>query len=143
MAELQEVLATKRPGDKVKVSYLHKKSKKTADVTLKNEQGNTKVVKDADLDVLGAQIREVNEKEKEEFGIKYGLKITKVNNGKFKEHGVPAGFILQNVNDEAMKTVDDLNEAVKAANKSKDPVLMLKGIYPSGKKGYFAVPLAE
>ena len=35
------------------------------------------------------------------------------------------------------------NNAVKDANKSKDPVLYIKGIYPSGKKEYFTVPLGE
>ena len=143
MAELQEVLATKRPGDKVVLTYLHKKSKKTATVTLKNEQGNTKVVKDADLDVLGAVIREVNEREKADLDIKYGLKVTKVNAGKFRERGIPAGFVIQTVNETSMKTLSDLSNAVKAANKSKDPVLIIKGIYPSGKREYFTVPLDE
>ena len=143
MAELQEILATKRPGDKVVLTYLHKKSKKTATVILKNEQGNTKVVKDADLDVLGAVIREVNEKEKADLDIKYGLKVTKVNAGKFRERGIPAGFVIQTVNEASMKTLSDLSEAVKAANKSKDPVLIIKGVYPSGKREYFTVPLEE
>ena len=143
MAELQEILATKRPGDKVTLTYLHKKSKKTAVVTLKNEQGNTKVVKDADLDVLGAVIREVNEKEKADLDIKYGLKVTKVNAGKFRERGIPVGFVIQTVNENAMKSLSDLADAVKAANKSKDPVLIIKGLYPSGKREYFTVPLEE
>ena len=143
MAELQEILATKRPGDEVTLSYLHKKSKKTTSVVLKNEQGNTKVVKDADLDVLGAVIREVNESEKADLDIKYGLKVTKVNSGKFRERGIPVGFVIQTVNEETMKTLSDLNEVVKAANKSKDPVLYIKGLYPSGKKEYFSVPLEE
>ncbi|MCI6860777.1 MAG: trypsin-like peptidase domain-containing protein [Prevotella sp.] len=143
MAELQEILATKRPGDKVTLSYLHKKSKKTTSVVLKNEQGNTKVVKDADLDILGAVIREVNESEKADLDIKYGLKVTKVNSGKFRERGIPVGFVIQTVNEETMKTLSDLNEVVKAANKSKDPVLYIKGLYPSGKKEYFSVPLEE
>ncbi len=143
MAELQEILATKRPGDKVTLTYLHKKSKKTAHVILKNEQGNTKVVKDADLDVLGAVLREVNEKEKQELDIKYGLKVTKVNSGKFRERGIPVGFVIQTVNEEPMKVLSDLNDVVKSASKSKDPVLYIKGLYPSGKKEYFTVPLEE
>ena len=143
MAELQEILATKRPGDKVTLSYLHKKAKKTATVTLKNEQGNTNVVKDADIDMLGAVIREVNEKEKQDMDIKYGLKVTKVNAGKFRERGIPTGFVIQTVNEESMKTLTDLSNAVKEANKSKDPVLIIKGLYPSGKREYFTVPLDE
>jgi hypothetical protein len=30
---------------------------------------------------------------------------------------------------------------VKEASTSKEPVLYVQGIYPTGKKGYFAVPL--
>ena len=143
MAELQEYLASKRPGDKVTISYMRKKSKKTTVVTLRNEQGNTKIVKDADLDVLGAVIREVNDKEKAELDVNYGLKVTKVNAGKFRERGIPAGFVLLNVNETPMKTLSDLSTVVKQAGKSKDPVLIIKGIYPSGKIEYFTVPLSE
>lgn len=45
MAELQEVLATKRPGDKVSITYLRDKKKNTKTATLKNEQGNTGVIR--------------------------------------------------------------------------------------------------
>ena len=143
MAELQEYLATKRPGDKVNVTYLRKKSKKSVVITLRNEQGTTKVVKDADLDILGAHFRELNENEKNELNVSYGLKVIKVGEGKFKDQGVPTGFCIQKVNEISVKTINDLNKIVKDASKSKSPVLYIQGIYPSGKKGYFAVPLEE
>ena len=38
MAELQEILAQKRPGDKISITYLRDKKKATKSVTLKNEQ---------------------------------------------------------------------------------------------------------
>lgn len=143
MAELQEILATKRPGDKVKVDYLRKKAKKSAEIVLKNEQGNTKVVKDADLDILGSTFREINEQEKQQLDITYGVKVMKVGNGKFKNSGVPSGFIIQKVNETSVKTINELNAVVKEASKSKSPVLYIQGVYPSGKKGYFAVPLED
>ena len=34
-----------------------------------------------------------------------------------------------------------VQKAVKDASTSKDPVLYIQGIYPTGKKAYFAVPL--
>lgn len=140
-AELQEYIAGKRPGDKVTLSYLRNKATKKATVTLKNEQGNTNVVKNADLDVLGGTFREVNASEKKQLNITYGLVVTKVNTGAFKEAGVNKGFIIQRVNDNAMKSIDDLQKAVKDASVSKDPVLYIQGLYPTGKKAYFAVPL--
>ena len=69
MAELQEHMANKRPGDKLSVTYIHKKKKVTKTVTLKNAQGTTKVVKTADLDVLGGSFAPVNKDTKEQLGI--------------------------------------------------------------------------
>lgn len=143
MAELQEYLANKRPGDKVTINYLREKNKKSATVTLKNAQGNTNVVKTADLDVLGGNFREITKEQKEQLGVNYGLEVTKVNNGALKNAGVPKGFIIQKVNDQPMKTLDELQEAVKSASTSKEPVLFIQGIFPTGKKAYYAVPLEE
>ncbi|WP_302406454.1 Do family serine endopeptidase [Leyella stercorea] len=143
MAELQEVLAKKRPGDKVTVTYLRDKKKTTKTVTLKNEKGNTQVVKKADLDVLGGNFRAITNAQKEQLNIGYGLEVLKVNSGRLKTAGITKGFIIQRVNDNAVKTIDDLQNAVKEASTSKDPVLYIQGVYPTGKKAYFAVPLED
>ena len=143
MAELQEVLAKKRPGDNVTVTYLRDKKKTTKTLTLKNEKGNTQVVKKADLDVLGGNFRAVTDAQKEQMNIGYGLEVLKVNAGKLKNAGITKGFIIQRVNDSAVKTIEDLQNAVKEASTSKDPVLYIQGVYPTGKKAYFAVPLED
>lgn len=143
MADLQEYLAKKRPGDKVSISYLRDKKKSTKTVTLKNEQGNTQVVKKADLDVLSGNFRAITDNQKQQFNIGYGLEVLKVNAGKLKNAGITKGFIIQRVNDSAIKTIDDLQNVVKEASTSKDPVLYIQGIYPTGKKAYFAVPLED
>ena len=139
--DLSGIIAQKRPGDKISLTYLHNKKKQTKTVTLRNEQGNTKVVKNADLDVLGADFREITKAQKEQLEISYGLEVIKVSGGKMKEAGVTKGFIIQRVNDEAMNTVEDLQNVVKEASTSKEPVLVIKGIYPTGKRGYFIVQL--
>ncbi len=139
--ELQGVLAKKRPGDKVNITYLREKKNRTATLTLKNEQGNTKVVKNADTDVLGADFRPITDAQKKQLEINYGLEVIKVNGGKMKEAGVPKGFIIQRVNDEPMHSFDDLQNAVKDANNSKDQMLVIRGIFPTGKKGGFVVYL--
>ena len=141
MAELQEIMAGKRPGDKITLSYLHNKKTVERTVTLKNAQGNTKVVKTADMDVLGANFREITDAQKKQLNINYGLEVIKVNNGAFKEAGISRGFIIQRVNDQTMKTLDDLQKTVKEASTGKEPVLYIQGTYPTGKKAYFAVPL--
>ena len=132
--ELQGILAKKRPGDKVSLSYLRNKKSHTTTVTLKNEQGNTKVVKNADLDVLGGTFRAITDAQKEQLNIGYGLEVMKISGGKLKDAGVPKGFIIQKVNDESIKSVENLQDAVKEASTSREPVLYIQGIYPTGKK---------
>ena len=139
--ELQGILAKKRPGDKVSITYLRNKKSHTVNVTLKNEQGNTKVVKNADTDVLGADFRPITEGQKKQYEISYGLEVIKVSGGKMKDAGIPKGFIIQRVNDEPMKSFEDLEQAVKEASQSKDQMLVIRGIFPTGKKGGFVVYL--
>lgn len=142
MSELQEYLNGKRPGDKVSITYLRNKKSITKSTTLKNAQGNTKVVKPADIDILGGNFREITSEQKQNLNISYGLEVLKVNNGALKEAGINRGFIIQKINDEPIKTLDELQSIVKKASTSKEPVLFIQGIYSTGKKAYFAVPLA-
>ena len=141
--ELQEIVAKKRPGDKMTLTYLHNKKKKQETVTLKNEQGNTRVVQNRDIDILGGQFREVTDKQKQQLNISFGLEVIKVDNGKLKNAGINKGFIIQRVNDENMKSIDDLQKEVRKASTGQDPVLYIQGIYPTGKKAYFAISLEE
>ena len=143
MAELQEILAQKRPGDKISITYLRDKKKATKSVTLKNEQGNTKVVQKADLDILGGNFREVTAETKKHLGISYGLEVTKVSNGRLKERGVSKGFIILRVNDTPVKSVDQLQDVVKEASTSREPVLYIVGLHPTGKKDYYTIPLQD
>ena len=139
MAELQELLSGKKPGDKITITYLRNKKKTTATATLKNAQGNTKVMKSADLDILGGNFKEINDEQKRQLNISTGLEVIRVNNGALKDAGVAKGFIIQKVNEQIIKSTEDLQKAVKEASTSKDPVLYIQGIYPTGKKAYFAV----
>ena len=136
--ELQAIIAQKRPGDKVKITYLRNKKEKTVTLTLKNEQGTTKVVKNADVDILGIDVRPITESQKKQLEISYGLEVLKVNGGKMKEAGVPKGFIIQVVNDQPMRSFDDLQQAVKDA---KEQMLIIRGMFPTGKRGGFVVYL--
>lgn len=143
MSELQELLSKKRPGEQVNLTYLHNKVKHSKSVVLKNAQGNTKVIKTADLDVLGASFRPVTEQQKKEFNINVGLEVTKVGKGAIKDSGIDTGFIMQYANDTPLKTLNDLQELVKSASTSQDPVLIVKGIWPTGKRDYKVVKISE
>lgn len=143
MAELQELLSKKRPGEQVTLTYFHNKVKKSKTVTLKNAQGNTKVIKTADLDVLGASFRPITEQQKKEYDLGFGLEVTKVGKGAIKDGGIGQGFIMQYANDTPLKSISDLQELVKSVSTSKDPVLIIKGVWPTGKRDYKVVKVSE
>jgi len=142
-AGLQEALAKHRPGDKVSVKILRDKKEKNVEMVLKNEQGTTKVVKDSGMEILGAAFREVPQELKQQLRLVNGVEVTGVSEGKMKEAGIRKGFIILNANGQSVKTVEQLEEIVKQASRSTDQVLFLKGIFPSGKRGYYAVELSQ
>ena len=142
-AGLQEELAKHRPGDKVKLKILRNKKEKTVEVELKNEQGTTKVLKDADMEVLGAAFRELPDDLKQQLRLSAGVEVTGVTEGKMKAAGVRKGFIILKANGQVLKSVEQLEAIMKEATRSTEPVLFLQGIFPSGKRAYFAVDLTQ
>ena len=142
-ADLQEAIAQHRPGDKVTVKVMRDKKEKNIDVTLKNEQGTTKIVKDAGMEILGAAFKELPDDLKRQLNLGYGLQVTGVTSGKMADAGVRKGFIILKANDQPMRKVSDLEEVMKAAVKSPNQVLFLTGVFASGKRGYYAVDLTQ
>lgn len=143
MAELQEELAKHRPGDKVKVKLIRDKKEKTVTVELKNAQGNTKVVKSVDMDLLGAAFKELPDELKRQLNLGYGLQVTGVTDGKMKDAGIRKGVILLKANNQPLRKVTDLEDVLKAASQSPEQVLFITGIMPSGKRVNFAVDLSQ
>lgn len=143
MSELQEQIAQHKPGDKVKITYLRNKKEKAVNVTLRNAQGTTKVMQEVDLDQMGVSMQPVSDEQKASFNLSYGLEISAIRRGKMMEAGATKGTIILEVNDRKMQTVEDWVEVVKAANQSKDRVLWIKAIKPSGRKDSFVIELNE
>lgn len=142
-ADLQEAIAQHRPGDKVTMKVMRDKKEKNINITLKNEQGTTKIVKDAGMEILGAAFKELPDDLKKQLNLGYGLQVTGVTSGKMADAGVRKGFIILKANDQPMRKVSDLEEVMKAAVKSPNQVLFLTGVFPSGKRGYYAVDLTQ
>ena len=142
-ANLQEELAKHRPGDKVTVKVLRDKKEKNIELTLKNEQGTTKVVKDTGMEILGAAFRELPQDIRRQLNLASGVEVTGVTDGKMKDAGIRKGFIILKANGQSIKTVEQLEEVVKSATRSADQVLFVSGIFPSGKRANYAVDLTQ
>lgn len=142
MADLQETLATHRPGDKVTVTFLRNKKEYSKLVTLRNIQGTTDQVSDVDINSLGVALKPLTSEQKRELALQNGLLVISVKDGKFREAGITKGLIILEVNDRKMNTQTDFDEAVKAANASKEPVLWIKAKTQSGIYKSFTVDLS-
>ena len=142
-SDLQQALSKHRPGDKVKVTIVRDKKEQEVTLTLKNAQGNTKVVKDRGMEILGAAFKPVSADLKRQLNLGYGLEVTGVSTGKMKDAGIRKGFIILKVNGKSMKAVEDLEAELKAATQSPEQVLFITGMFPSGKRASYAVDLQQ
>ncbi|HJG78051.1 trypsin-like peptidase domain-containing protein [Phocaeicola barnesiae] len=143
MTDLQGLLAQLRPGDKVKVTVWRDKKEKEFTITLKNAQGNTRIVKKADMEILGAAFRAVPDELKRQLNLGYGVQVTGVSDGRMADSGIRKGFIILKANGKQLRTVEDLEDVMKAASQSPDQVLFMTGVYPSGKRANYAVDLSQ
>ena len=141
--ELQEIMATHRPGDKVQVTYLRKKSVKKAMLTLRNAQGTTTAVETISDDDLGVSLAALTDEQKKELALRNGLLVKAVRSGKMKDAGIEKGIIIMQVNDKLMNTPEDFYEAVKAANMSSDRVLWIRAKTQSGLNRSYTVELSD
>lgn len=143
MNELQETIVQYRPGDKVTVTLLRDKKEKEFVVELKNSRGNTEIVKNADMEVLGATFQDVPEQTRRQLNIGYGVQVSSIKDGLLKEQGVQRGYIILRINNQQIKTVDDVERIYKEAAASTNQELFLSGVYPSGRRAIYAISLSE
>lgn len=147
VAQLQEQVNRYRPGDKIQVTLMRGDKSENVSVTLKNQSGNTDVVKQQGLNVLGATFGELKDQEKAKLGIRNGLQVIDLSEGKFRDSGMRKGFIIMKINDMRVNSEKDVEkiykELISGRNGDREPVLFIAGIYPNGKTAYYAVDLAQ
>lgn len=142
-AQLVEQLSKYRPGDQITVTYYRDNKKETKTGTLRNTQGSTQITKKGDFADMGCAFMKVNDETKKKLGIKAGVSVAGVKNGPFKDAGVKDGFVITEINGQNVNSVDDVekiyNQIMKADDE--DKVMFLVGLYPNGRKYYYAVNL--
>ncbi|NOX46366.1 MAG: Do family serine endopeptidase [Chlorobi bacterium] len=136
-SSLLETIGTKRPGDIVKVFVVRDHKLKEFDVELKNISGNTEIIKNNRIELLGASFVGLSEEEKAELNIDHGLKIVELVSGKFKSSGIREGFIVMSIDKEPVETVQDLHIVLNG----KTGGTLVEGIYPNGQRAYYGLGL--
>lgn len=132
-ADLVGQIAIYRPGDKIKVSYVHEGKEITTDVLLKNSSGNTDVVKTSVLDKLG-EFETISKKDATEYGIKGGVRIKSMNEkGPLSKTRIEDNYVITKINGVDVSTVDDLRKEIE---KNATGTIKLDGVYPGYEGNY-------
>lgn len=144
--QLQEAMAKLRPGDKVKVTFYRDNKKESVTVTLRNNQGTTNVTKAGTVTDLGCAFKAVPAETRRQLGIRSGVQVSGLQDGLFKRAGIKDGFIILDINNSVVSSADDVEkvyDAIMNSGDGYDKVMFITGLYPTGKKMYYAVDLVE
>lgn len=137
VAELQDLVARNRPGDKIDVTYKRNGKTKTVTAKLKNLDNEVKIVKKDDTySIEGASLRNATQEEIKEYDVQGGVIIEDIGNGKWKDAGIKDGFLMTSINNRPIKDVNELRALLR--NGSGDGIL-IKGKYSDGKEAYYGM----
>lgn len=98
-ADLTGYLSTKRPGQKVEVTFNREGTEKTAWVTLK--KNNT-------TQFLGMYLKNLDPKDKETFDLNEGVLIQDMRNDMLFRYGIETGNVILEINGEKIKDIDQI-----------------------------------
>jgi S1-C subfamily serine protease len=137
-SELQTNIAIHHPGEEVKITYERNQKTRVVKVKLGSQEGAVKLLSKLrpkeDL-ILGAKFRELDVREKKQLGLDNGVKVVWLGKGKFQKSGIKQGFIITKINDQSIQTISQLTKIIYQQKK----LIALDGVYPNGKKDYYAV----
>ncbi len=133
-ATVQELIARRRPNDKVKISVKRDGDVKQIDVTLRNKAGKTELITKEDVDVveaLGGKFADAGTKLCRELDIRGGVQVVGVkSDGILARARVKQGFVITHINDRPVYAVSDLE-------RMNEKVRSIDGIYPNGRSASY------
>ncbi len=112
--DLSFAVGSKRPGDKVAVTYLRNGKENTVNVTLKDDKGRTGFRSKADLTVtekIGSEFEPLSERFKTDYGLTSGVIAKNVQNGsEMAKIGVVDNYIVIEVNGKPVNSQKDVEK---------------------------------
>lgn len=137
---LLEVVAQKRPNDHVDLTVKRDGKVKHFDVVLRNMAGKPELLsKDTRFatDALGGTFAELSDKAAAELDIEGGVVVRSVERGGLmSENGIRSGFIITEINDQPVRSVNDLRKFTGRIER-------VDGVYPGPKPRYWSYPIKE
>lgn len=144
-SQLMEQMSRMSPGDTINIAYVRNNSTHVTTATLYNDQGSTRIKQAASVTQLGCAFKKLSDETKKQLKISYGVQVAGLKEGKFRDAGIKEGFIILDINNARVNSADDVEKVFNSIMKSEeyDHVMFITGLYPTGKKMYYAVDLAD
>jgi serine protease Do len=143
VAMLQEMVARKRPGDKVEVEYIREGKTSKTSATLKNFAGDTKIVKrevPKSFSFDGLQFEDVKESQKQQMKISGGAVIKSNANEEWRKAGARNGFIVTSaIADNGRARISSAQELIDFLGDHRGEEIVILGMFPDGTDYYFEV----
>ena len=140
LPELNEILAQSSPNEKLKVTYEREGTIRETEIVLLNENGNTAVIKPELkplITVLNAQFRELNDREKKQYGVNNGYVLEKANNSPLIRAGIRTGYVITSIGGEEDVNLNTLMDLEKTRGR-----VIIEGFYPSDSRlSYYIIVL--
>ncbi|MBB4806542.1 Do/DeqQ family serine protease [Chryseobacterium defluvii] len=113
-ADLSAAIGSKRPGDKVQVTYSRNGKEITSLVTLKDQKGGTSTRTKADLSVtekIGSNFENLSERFKTDYGLNSGVVARNViDGGEMSKIGIFDNYIVIEVNGKPVNSEKDVEK---------------------------------
>ncbi len=113
-ADLSIAIGSKRPGDKVAVTYTRNGKENIATVTLRDQKGGTSTRTKADLSVsekIGAEFKPLDERFKTDYGLNSGVIASNVVEGsEIAKIGIVDNYIVIEINGKPVNSQKDVEK---------------------------------
>ena len=81
-------------------------------------------------------MRNATKDELEEYDAQGGIIIEDIGDGKWEDAGIEDGFLITSITNQPVKDINELRSILREASGYD---IVIKGTYPSGKKGLYAM----
>ena len=124
-ADLTGYISTKRPNDKVKVTFLRNEEEKTLYVTLTKNEVTT-------ILSIGLELKNLDKSDLKKLNLSNGVEITAISNKELLYYGVKKGYIITAINNKRVFSVDNVNDVI--INRTNGEVLRIEMLNLIGEK---------
>ena len=139
-SQLKETIATKNPGDKIKISLVRDNKPIELYVVLKEQESPEIAAKQSNsvaLEKLGATFIPVPNNLRTKLGLRSGLQVEELTDGLLSNAGIKKGFIITQVDKKPVRSVEELMSLLQ----NTDGGILIEGIYLNGMRAYYGFGL--